>query len=370
VTATVTLFLCGDVMTGRGIDQALPHPCGPVLYESWVKDARRYIEIAERAHGPLSLPLPFDAIWGDALAELDRRRPDARIVNLETSVTTSPTPWPRKGIHYRMNPANVPCLTAASIDCCVLSNNHLLDWGYEGLAETLETLHGARIQTCGAGLSLAEATSPAVVAVTEGGRVLVFGVGSESSGVPQSWAAARESAGVWLLPDSPAASVSEIGDQVRKWRRPGDVVVVSVHWGDNWGYDVPGWQTRLAHALVDEARVDVVHGHSSHHPKGIEIYRGKLVLYGCGDLLTDYEGIEGYEEFRGDLSLMYFAEIDRAAGDLVGLTMTPTRLERFRLNHASRNEAQWLCETLDRESRPRGASLELRQDGRLHLLRV
>ena len=369
MTTTVTLFLCGDVMTGRGIDQALPYPCGPVLYESWVKDARQYIEIAERAHGPLPLPLPFDSIWGDALDELERRRPDARIVNLETSVTTSATPWPMKGIHYRMNPANVPCLTAASIDCCVLSNNHVLDWGYEGLAETLKTLHGARILTCGAGLSLAEATRPAVLGLTGGGRVLVFGVGSETSGVPGSWAAARGRAGVWLLPDSPAEAASQIGSHVREWRRPGDVVVVSVHWGGNWGYDVPREQTRLAHALLDEASVDVVHGHSSHHPKGIEVYRGKLVLYGCGDLLTDYEGIEGYEEFRGDLSLMYFAEIDTAAGDLAGLTMTPTRLERFRLNHASRREARWLSEVLDRESRPRGARIGLGPEGRLHLVR-
>jgi poly-gamma-glutamate synthesis protein (capsule biosynthesis protein) len=370
VTATVTLFLCGDVMTGRGIDQALPHPCDPVLYESWVKDARQYVELAERAHGPLSLPLTFEAIWGDALDELARRKPHARIVNLETAVTTSSTPWPMKGIHYRMNPANAPCLTAASIDCCVLSNNHVLDWGHEGLGETLKTLHCAGIQTCGAGLSVAQAARPAVLDVTGGGRVLVWGVCSETSGVPGSWAATRERAGVWLLPESPAEAASEIGAHVREWRRPGDVVVVSVHWGGNWGYDVPGWQTRLAHALVDEAAVDVVHGHSSHHAKGIETYHGKLVLYGCGDLLTDYEGIEGYEEFRGGLSLMYFAEIDTAGGDLVGMTMTPTRLERFRLNHASRCEAQWLAETLDRESRPRGAKVEPRSDGRFRLVRV
>jgi poly-gamma-glutamate capsule biosynthesis protein CapA/YwtB (metallophosphatase superfamily) len=146
------------------------------------------------------------------------------------------------------------------------------------------------------------------------------------------------------------------------------VVVVSIHWGGNWGYEIPRWQTRLAHALVDDAGVDVVHGHSSHHPKGIEVYHGKLLLYGCGDLLTDYEGIEGYEEFRGDLGLMYFAEVDSRRGDLVGLTITPTRLARLRLNRAPTSQAQWLAETIDRESRPRGAKVELRSDGRLHVL--
>jgi len=47
--------------------------------------------------------------------------------------------------------------------------------------------------------------------------------------------------------------------------------------------------------------VDIVHGHSSHHVKGIEVHRGKLILYGCGDFIDDYEGIKGYEAFRDDL---------------------------------------------------------------------
>jgi poly-gamma-glutamate capsule biosynthesis protein CapA/YwtB (metallophosphatase superfamily) len=366
--AAVTLFLCGDVMTGRGIDQALPHPCDPVLYESWVVDARDYVALAERAHGPLTLPLPCEAIWGDALGELARRQPDARIINLETAVTTSAAPWPMKGIHYRMNPANVLCLTAAATDCCVLANNHVLDWGYDGLRETLQTLHGAGLRTCGAGLTLEDAATPAALEVRDAGRVLVFGLGSPTSGIPESWAATHDRAGVWLLPEPHAKAVPEIARRVREARRPGDVVVVSVHWGGNWGYDVPLWQADLAHALVDEAGVDLVHGHSSHHPKGIEVYRGKLVLYGCGDLLTDYEGIHGHEAFRGDLSLMYFAEIGTLGGDLIGLTMTPTVMKRFCLNPAPAGDARWLAQTLDRESRPWGASVELRGDGQLHLL--
>jgi poly-gamma-glutamate synthesis protein (capsule biosynthesis protein) len=45
------LFLCGDVMTGRGIDQILPHPCDPLLHESYVKSARDYIRLAEQVNG-------------------------------------------------------------------------------------------------------------------------------------------------------------------------------------------------------------------------------------------------------------------------------------------------------------------------------
>lgn len=140
---TITLFLSGDVMTGRGIDQILPHPGNPRLYEGYVSSAVRYVELAEEVHGPFRRPVDFPYIWGDTLAEFRQKRPDLRIINLETAVTACEDAWPGKGIHYRMHPANVPCLTAAGIDCCVLANNHVLDWSYTGLLETLDTLRGA-----------------------------------------------------------------------------------------------------------------------------------------------------------------------------------------------------------------------------------
>ena len=90
------LFLCGDVMTGRGIDQALPHPMHPNLYEPCVRDAREYVALAEKANGPIPRPLSFEYIWGDALPELERAEVDLRIANLETAVTSAETPWPEK----------------------------------------------------------------------------------------------------------------------------------------------------------------------------------------------------------------------------------------------------------------------------------
>jgi poly-gamma-glutamate synthesis protein (capsule biosynthesis protein) len=359
-----TLFVCGDVMTGRGIDQALPHPCDPELYESYVRDAREYIALAERAHGPLERPLPFGYIWGDALAVLDRQRPDVRLINLETSVTSNGRPWPNKGIHYRMNPRNVPCLTAARLHGCALANNHVLDWGYAGLHETLATLRSATIEFAGAGADFAEASAPAVFPVLEG-RVLVFSAGLASSGISDEWAAAPGRPGVWLLPEQPSVAAAEVRERVESVYKPGDVVVVSLHWGPNWGYRIPASERELAHALVD-AGVDVVHGHSSHHPKAIEVYRDRPIFYGCGDLLTDYEGIRGYEEFRGELSFLYFVTLD-TGGKLLQLTMEPTRMRQFRVNRASREDASWLSAALERECRRFGGSLERRADGRLAL---
>src|SRR5262245_11597183 len=134
----LSVFLCGDVMPGRGIDQALPHPGNPVLHESHCGDAREYVRLAEHVSGPITRPLGFRHIWGDALAELEQATVDASVINLETSITRSDEFWPGKAIHYRMNPPNIGCLTAAGISACSLANNHVLDWGRSGLTETLQ----------------------------------------------------------------------------------------------------------------------------------------------------------------------------------------------------------------------------------------
>jgi poly-gamma-glutamate synthesis protein (capsule biosynthesis protein) len=362
---TVTLFLCGDVMTGRGIDQVLPHPSKPQLFEPYMRSALGYVKLAEEASGPLPKPVDFAYIWGDALAELDRVRPDARIVNLETAVTSCDDAWPRKGIHYRMHPANAPCLAAAKIDCCVLANNHVLDWGVRGLEETLDTLRSAGVRTAGAGRDAAEAAAPAAIELAGNRRVLVFAFGMESSGVPSDWAATRRRPGLSVLPDLSRRTADGIAADVAAARRTGDCVVVSIHWGGNWGYEISHSEREFAHRLIDAGAADVVHGHSSHHPKAIEIHRDRPILYGCGDFLNDYEGISGYESFRSELALMYFPTFDAATGRLVRLSLTPTRTGRFRVNLASEEEASWLAAMLEREGRRFGTRVERGASGRL-----
>jgi poly-gamma-glutamate synthesis protein (capsule biosynthesis protein) len=296
-------------------------------------------------------------IWGAAIGELERRAPDVRIINLETSVTKQDEPAP-KGINYRMNPANVPCITAAGIDCCVLANNHMLDWGRAGCVETVETLHRAHIKTAGAGRDARQAASPAVLP-TQHGRVLVFAFGSMTSGIPHHWAATATKPGINFLRDLSDQAARRIGQQVRAARQDNDIVVASIHWGSNWGYKIPSEQRAFAHELIDKAGIDVVHGHSSHHPKGVEIYRGKPIFYGCGDFINDYEGIQGHHRYRGDLTLMYFPTINPATGELVRLEMTPLQIKRFQLYPASRGDAEWIRDTLAREGRELATTVRL-----------
>jgi len=354
-------------MTGRGIDQILPHPSAPHLFEPYVTSALDYVALAERTAGPIARSVAPAYVWGDALEELARARPDARIVNLETAVTTSEDAWPGKGIHYRMHPANLPCLAAANIDCCTLANNHVLDWGHRGLTETLGALHAAGIRTAGAGRNAIEACAPAAIALPGGGRILVLAYGMESAGVGPDWAASKTRAGVSFLPDLSARSVDEIADRVRAVKTAGDVVVASIHWGGNWGFEVSSDQREFAHRLIDAAGVDVVHGHSSHHPKGIEVYREKLILYGCGDFVNDYEGISGYGSFRGDLTLMYFLTADAASGKLLRLDLAAMQIKRFRLERALDADVCWLETTLSREGRRLGTRLEREAANRLVL---
>ncbi len=353
----ISLFVCGDVMTGRGIDQILTRPSDPILYESYVRDARRYVELAEAVNGPIPRGVEPSYIWGEALDELQQAAPDVKIINFETAVTSSVDAWPGKGIHYRMHPRNVGCLRAAKIDCCVLANNHVLDWGVAGLLETLDTLQEAGFKTCGAGRDLERAAAPAIIDLEGRGRVLVFSFGFTDSGVLADWAATSKRPGVHLVGSFSEAAIERLAARIAAARRPGDVVVASIHWGSNWGYSVPEAHRRFARRLVEDAQVDVVHGHSSHHPRPIEVHRDRPILYGCGDFLNDYEGIGGYEEFRGDLALMYFLGIVPGNGRTSRLTMTPTRIRRFQVRRASPADATWLRQTLDRVSRPFGTRI-------------
>ncbi|MFN3396477.1 MAG: CapA family protein [Thermodesulfovibrionales bacterium] len=350
--------MCGDVMIGRGIDQILPHPCDPVLYEPFVKNAEYYVKLAEYLNGPIKRPVDYSYIWGDAIGVLNKMKPDIRLINLETTITLSDDYWKDKEIHYRMNPKNIDCLKVARIDCCSLANNHILDWGYKGLQETLEILKKAGIKYAGAGMSIQEAEYPAILEVGEKGRVIIFSCGLGSSGIMPEWAAEEKRPGVNLLKDLTDRTISHIRERVYEVKRNGDVALFSVHWGGNWGYAIPEYQVDLAHRLIDDAGIDIIHGHSSHHVKGIEVYSGKLILYGCGDLLNDYEGIGGYEEFRDDLTLMYFADVNLSDGRLINLIMIPMQIKNLRLNSASQKDRQWLSGVLNREGQRFGTRVK------------
>jgi poly-gamma-glutamate synthesis protein (capsule biosynthesis protein) len=332
-----------------------------------MKSALDYVALAERRSGPIPRRVPPAYVWGEALEDFAQHALDLRNINLETAVTLSEQFLP-KGINYRMNPANLPCLLAARIDCCALANNHVLDWGLDGLSDTLAALTRAGLATAGAGRCLAAAEQPSALLARTGGRLVVHAVACPSSGVPPDWAATADRPGVHFITGSLDKSANRLADAIARHREPGDIVVVSVHWGSNWGSEVGEESRKLAHFLIDEAGVDVVHGHSSHHPRGIEMYRDRAILYGCGDLLNDYEGIGGHAEYRPNLTLAYILSLN-PDGTLGELEMLPYQLKRFRLDRAAAAERRWLAATLDRACRRLGTGAALSEDGALTLVR-
>jgi poly-gamma-glutamate synthesis protein (capsule biosynthesis protein) len=251
-----------------------------------------------------------------------------------------------------MSPENLGALQVAQPDVCVLANNHVLDFGRPGLDESLRALHGGGLRTVGAGPDLEAALAPAVVAADGGPEVTVLAYGDGSSGVPAGWAATADRPGVARIPDLSVRTAASVAARIEREKQRGAIVVLSLHWGSNWGYDVPVEQVRFAHRMVD-AGVDVLHGHSSHHPRPIEVYAGRLVLYGCGDFINDYEGIGGYEHYRDDLRVLYRIQLAED-GTLTAVELVPYQSRRLRLEHATSSDVGWLAEALDRTSREAG----------------
>lgn len=348
------LLLGGDLMLGRGIDQLMPRHCEAALHESAVRDARHYVQLAEQHHGPIPTPFGPATAWGDSLAWMQRFQPELRLVNLETAITTSDQPWPGKTVHFRLHPANTACLQAARIDGCSLANNHSLDWGFNGLAETLHVLRLAGIQSAGAGHTPHQAQRPASWALPQGGRLLLFAWACTSSGVPPAWGASPCHPGVALLSRIDSATVRWLVRCIQRRRRTGDIVVVSLHWGANWVPVIPEQHRWLARQLIELAGVDVVFGHSAHHPLPMEIHHGRLILYGCGDLINDYEGLPAHAPWRSDLVCLYGVELERSSGALCALELQPFVLRGFQLRQATAADRQLLEHQLGLETAAEG----------------
>ncbi|MBD3612322.1 MAG: CapA family protein, partial [Hydrogenovibrio crunogenus] len=198
----------------------------------------------------------------------------------------------------------------------------------------------------GAVRTAAQAAEPAELKVTGNGRVLLLAFGDETSGIPPRWAATEDSTGINMLPGTIEDAVSNVRHRIAAIRKPGDILLISIHWGGNWGPEIPERQRSLAHALIDAAGADVIYGHSSHHAKGIEVHNGKLILYGCGDLINDYEGIGSYEPYHGDLAQAYFVDLDPDDGTLTALEIRQYQRRRFRLSTSDAAALDWLSRVL------------------------
>jgi poly-gamma-glutamate capsule biosynthesis protein CapA/YwtB (metallophosphatase superfamily) len=265
---------------------------------------------------------PPESPWGNTLPILHSA--DWRLCNLECVISDQGTPWSAypKAFHFRSAAKNIAVLEAARINAVSLANNHVLDYGYDALIEMLGILDHAEIAHSGAGLNYGEASRLAISEVA--GRKL--GLLAFTDNEPD-WEATADRPGIFYVPtdlsDFRAAKLLGI---VQESRKVVDLVIVSAHWGSNWGYRPPHDHVIFAHALID-AGADLIFGHSCHVFRGIEFYKGRPILYGAGDFVDDY-AIDEIE--RNDQSFIY--AIEMAGRVPCRLSLYPTLI---RVCHAS-----------------------------------
>ncbi|MFP4432428.1 MAG: CapA family protein [Spirochaetota bacterium] len=367
--------MMGDLMLGRGIDQIQRHRVDPVLFEPAVRDARDYVSLAERRAGPIPRNVSPDYIWGDALGVLEKHRPGLILGNLETSITQSGDFDPTKGIHYRCHPENVAILSSLGTNSTLavtLANNHVLDLGEVGLRETLSILEAAGVPFAGAGITATEAHRGIRLDPQDGSKpVALVAACLGDSGVPEEWNAGNRRPGVFRLPGLGSEAMALIKESLSPYPREEHTTVLSIHWGSNWGYDVSEDKQRFARSLVDQGVVDIVFGHSSHHPKPFEIRRGKPIFYGAGDFVNDYEGIRGHESYRPELALLYLVDRGSRGTDAAqqgwetpSLRLAPFERYKMRLRAAGEEKRRWIAKTLSRENqRVRGPRLVGSEEG-------
>ena len=273
--------------------------------------------------------------WGNALPLLQSS--DLNFINLETSVTTHSVPWPDKTFNYRMHPANLEALKVAKIDYVSLANNHTLDFSKEGLVETIETISSNSFHFAGAGRSADEAQRPALLRLPiapdseeDAHRITIF----SASDHPSVWSSIPSFHLIDYTSETKFRLRSLI-NQHNERERP-SMKIFSVHWGPNYSWQ-PSEEIRdMAHFLIDECDIDIIHGHSSHHVQGIERYGGKLIIYGCGDFVDDYAVTP---EYRNDLSAVWRVTVIETDATKVGpplklrrLEVFPTRIQQFQTN--------------------------------------
>jgi poly-gamma-glutamate capsule biosynthesis protein CapA/YwtB (metallophosphatase superfamily) len=306
------LLLVGDIMLGRLVNETLK-----------------------------SMPPTYP--WGNTLSLF--KASDLRIGNLECVLSDRGEPWSRtpKTFHFRTDAKNGACLKAAGLNFLSLANNHSLDYEYEALLDMLACLEKAEVRYAGAGADVIQASRPALLSA-EGTTIAVIAFTDNEP----DWEATNQRPGIYFVPlDRNDERALHLFDLIRETKSRSDLVVVSAHWGTNWGYQPEPGHVPFARMLVDSG-ADIVFGHSCHVFRGIEIYKERLILYSLGDFVDDY-AVDEIE--RNDESFIFVVETYDSR--ITGLTLHPTVISHMQVRLASPLDAviiagrmQRLCDSL------------------------
>ncbi len=297
----LTIGLGGDLMIGRLVDD--------------------YLDNA-----------PPSYVWGNLLPVL--LNTDFNLVNLETTLTCSEKILP-KIFNFKASPNKIAVLTEGAIHAVNVANNHILDFSEEGLLETLQVLDRAKILHVGAGIDLKEAKAPSIIE-KKGIKIGFLGCTDNEP----SWKASASHPGTYFVE---VGNLESLHNEIIKLRKQVDLLILSIHWGPNMRKKPMPYFRAFAHELMNLG-VDILHGHSAHVFQGVEIYKGKLILYDTGDLVDDY-AIDPL--LRNDRSFFFVVKANKKK--LILLKMIPTLISHFQVNISKDNEHLAEMEALCKE---------------------
>lgn len=369
------IFLAGDFEPARGIDNVMPKPTLGTLREGACLHAAEYVMLAERRAGAHidRTHVTARSLIGDLPKIMRDRRPIAHgVINVETAITRCDDFLP-KAVNYRASEENVAMLldelSMEGINVACIANNHVFDFGSRGFVDTLNASRrvteesGGRFLFVGGSRTHADASAPVLVGEYNT-RTAVFALAFQNSGTPLSWSADETSSGMGIaMGDFRDCVPTRTLLEITRAKASGAIVIVSIHFGSNWGWDIDPENITAAHALID-AGADIVHGHSSHHPRVSELYKNKLILYGCGEMFNDYEGIGDHpgfpaSQFLGDLRFTYFVDVDVRTGDFVRMFVHPMEQKLFRLCEGKPSHAKRFKDALASQYARRGLRVEI-----------
>jgi poly-gamma-glutamate capsule biosynthesis protein CapA/YwtB (metallophosphatase superfamily) len=288
-------------------------------------------------------------VWGSLAGPL--RALDGFVLNLECCLSTRGERWPDKTYYFRADPGwAVPALAAAGTTWVSLANNHAMDFGPTALRDTRRALSAAEIGHGGAGPDREAALAPSV---QPAGPLEVALIGL--SGRWSEYRAGEDEPGTAYLPldvgrQETRRTVRRLLDQVREVDP--DLVVASLHWGPNWEAYPGPTRRELGRWLVEQG-VDLVHGHSAHVVQGVEIHRGRPILYDTGDVVDDYAV---KPDLRNDRSFLFVLEV--ADGRFEAVRLHPIEIDEYAVRPASAAAVSWLHDEMAARCEPFGTTLQ------------
>lgn len=271
-------------------------------------------------------------LWGDVEFDLNE---DLRIINLETAptITVDESQFPQKTIHYHTNINNLDGVFRKYKNPYVLcmANNHVMDMGDTPFENETLPIMKSNWNTLGIGYNYDEASTP-----YETEKVCLFNFGCGCAGIPKDWSATETLSGVAYLPpiindQNVAIAFDIISKKVSQYmKHEKKLLILSIHWGPNFSHanDNQVYRKKLAYKLVDILGIKIIHGHSSHHIRGVDYYKGSVIFYGCGDFVNDYEKIKSNYNTSGAL---WNIEIDDSTLKINSVSLKPYKMENLKV---------------------------------------